>query len=1133
MARHGKFDAVALLHRSGHTSVWSARPAGAAAATPNHCLKLVELSDLELADRDPTAAEDFLVGAALQQAMADKSEGWAPVYELGSDGTDAFYVTRLYPRSAQSMIDGRARLSSVDLRTILLAVVDGLADLESAYRRPHANLKPANVLVGEQVRPGQVHLSDPGAIAADVPSLTRAPDAKAVGQLLYALVTHRPHTGARWPLKTSDAWRSLGSSGRPWFELCASLVSPHADREPDLAELRERIAAVRTTRRPLPRALVAVPVLAAVAGAAYAYRHQIPQWYAAADRQVALLTRPAKPAHKPARGRVPLAATPHPTPGVADAAPKRVPAVVPPAVAPPAVAPPPSPPDLSATLAGLTAGPGADGPTVDVAPPPIVPPPPHVRLTEAPALTIPRPLGNPTAAPATSPALLAAAVDAAAAANRRALNLVADWSPPDFRSDSAQQAFEDGRKQFVAAHAGDDATVTLAQWEGVSTRLRLAGDAYPPVDVATTAGWPVAVADQVAARREQVLARAVAAAFDQQSFDPAPYHKLTDGVRAAVSAAGVARRAMAGGNVPAARASVEEFHAAVRQVAAADAGVADAMTASGADLDRLGAVESGTDRDHLLATADDESAPLAVRSDAWLRAGTVKGDGKGDKPWPADFAAAAADQARGAELAGLLHDQVATAAEHQLLAECDRRLAGYVASLRDQPAVAAAAGQAADPQYADLVGRCPAWFRFDAALAAARHTSAAAIRPGQRQRLLDLAAAAHAPAATDVADLLRTGDRRAAGTLATAGPAATGHWRLHAGSDRDRCTYDATDGTDQSVEFLRVHVPPTVTDSGTDPAGLDCYLGTTAAPVALMSHLLANDPDAVAAAKALGGPPPAAGPRVWRFDDADPTNPVAPDADGYRRAFGVPATDRLPAQRVTPPLALYLARRAGCRLPSPVEWRAALDAARHSADPVARGFATQGWKLRTAGDYAPLLGGDEAPDGGAFLPAGVDGSHSAVWSPAAAAKLGGRLAGDVPTPPDAWPLSTLETADVAGFRPVGGTDDYAGVFHDLVGNVAQFAVDVPAVMAEQIDAARPTAAADVAAWFTPDRLAAVAVVGGSAVSPPAVDPTRAYPLPAGPTAFSDVGFRLAFTDPAARPAEAWTALRRMPFATAP
>ncbi len=139
-------------------------------------------------------------------------------------------------------------------------MVDGLLDLDAAYGRPHANLKPTNVLVGEQVRAGQVQLSDPGAVAANVPSLTRAPDPKAVGQLLYALVTHRPHTGARWPLAGGDAWRALGASGKQWFALCESLVNPFSDRLPDLAELRARIGSISPSRRRLPRAVVAVPV---------------------------------------------------------------------------------------------------------------------------------------------------------------------------------------------------------------------------------------------------------------------------------------------------------------------------------------------------------------------------------------------------------------------------------------------------------------------------------------------------------------------------------------------------------------------------------------------------------------------------------------------------------------------------------------------------------------------------------------------------------------------------------------------------------------------------------------------------------------------------------------------------------
>ena len=809
MTRHGKFEAVALLRRSGRVSVWSARPAGSTTAAPNHCLKRVELSDHDLADHDPTAAENLLVGAALQQAMADKSGAWAPVYELGSDGTDAFYVTKLYPRSAQSMIDGRARLTSAELRTLLLGVVDGLLDLHHLYGRPHANLKPSNVLLGEQLRPGQIALADPGAAPDAVPSLTRAPDPKAVGQLLYALVTHRPHTGARWPLPHADGWRALGTTGRPWLQLCESLLAPRGsgDPLPDLEQMRARVQAIQPTPRRVPRALVALPLLAAVAGAAYLGREPLGRLYQSADRRVAGLTPPPKLDRKPiAVPAVQPAVAPVPQSGSAARS----------AAAGSAA---------SAVLGGYTVAPSespSDPPPASTARPAEVPPvvtrPPPPPSGHTPPL-LAAPAAGPTAAPTPpAPAPATTGPTANAQANQRALDLVRDWSSPDFKSDAAQQAFEDGRRAFVKAHDHDDAAATLGQWEGVSTRLRLAGDAYPPVDPAATAGWPAAVADQVAARREQVLARAVAGAFDQTPFDPAGYRKLTDAVRSTVAAAALARKALAGGSLPAARSAVDDYQAGVRQVAGLDPAVADALSAAAADLNRLATTDAATDRPPLLATADDEQAPLAVRVDAWQRAARLPDA----KPWPADFAAAAADHARGADLVGLLHDQDSPAAEHDAAAENDRRLAAFLSALHDPAAVAANAAAAGDPQYADLLAKCPAWFRFDAALAAARRTPADAIRPGQRQQLIDLATAADVPSAAAVAGLLRAGDRRSVGSLADAGPASTGAWRLHPGATADRCTFDATDGTRLSLEFLRVRAA-----AASDAGPIDCFASAT------------------------------------------------------------------------------------------------------------------------------------------------------------------------------------------------------------------------------------------------------------------------------------------------------------------
>jgi hypothetical protein len=295
MARYGTAETIALLHGSGNTSVWAARMAGDAAGSPLQCVKRVELTDRELAERDASAAEHLLVGAAVQQAMCFRSVAWAPVYHLGTHGTDAFYVTDRFARSAQSLIDAEARLTPAELRTILTAVVDGLIELHVHYGRPHANLKPSNVLIGERIRPGTVCLSDPAAINDAVPSLGRAPDARAIGQLLFALVTHRPRTAARWPLPRDPAWDGLGASGPEWFALCESLLHPLAPSSLDLDDLLTRIIAIRPTRRRLRRALAAAPVAAALALACYPFRAQAQHWCGVVAGAVEARVQPAQP----------------------------------------------------------------------------------------------------------------------------------------------------------------------------------------------------------------------------------------------------------------------------------------------------------------------------------------------------------------------------------------------------------------------------------------------------------------------------------------------------------------------------------------------------------------------------------------------------------------------------------------------------------------------------------------------------------------------------------------------------------------------------------------------------------------------------------------------------------------------
>jgi formylglycine-generating enzyme required for sulfatase activity len=260
--------------------------------------------------------------------------------------------------------------------------------------------------------------------------------------------------------------------------------------------------------------------------------------------------------------------------------------------------------------------------------------------------------------------------------------------------------------------------------------------------------------------------------------------------------------------------------------------------------------------------------------------------------------------------------------------------------------------------------------------------------------------------------------------------------------------------------------------------------------------------------------------RLWSFNDT--TGKIDLDATDYRKCFIVSPTEQLPAQFVTPQLAFYLARSAGCRLPTSREWLAALAQAQNATDTNMRGFATTGLRLRDR-QFTRLLSNPNRdpnywPDDNIFTGEPSDnvphGGDAAIWSTVDLAKLTGS---DAP-PATQWPLSSLAASSGYGFRAVGDIDNCSGVFHDLIGNVAEFTQDAPVSLAEKVTAS-PNQPADTAVqsindWFNPDHLKAVSIIGGSAVSPPSLDPNKPYPLPAeGPALFADVGFRLAFTDP--------------------
>jgi hypothetical protein len=310
---------------------------------------------------------------------------------------------------------------------------------------------------------------------------------------------------------------------------------------------------------------------------------------------------------------------------------------------------------------------------------------------------------------------------------------------------------------------------------------------------------------------------------------------------------------------------------------------------------------------------------------------------------------------------------------------------------------------------------------------------------------------------------------------------------------------------------------------------VDCYLSTTEVPISLLQTVLDKAHTArMQAAEVLNDHPAPSQPtmRIWSFT---PTG-IQLDVPDYRDCFLLSPTAHLPAQEVTPEMAMYVARLVGCRLPTSDEWRGALKQVTQTTAPADQwGFAMRNWKLRDS-DFTNVMNHAASPQPQHYWPnenifrdptrlnPPLYGDDSRVWSAANLAALAGQIA---PVPNVNLPDGDQDLPMAAGhlgFREVDDGAHYTGVFHDLIGNAAEFVVDIQPGEGEKLDVSDPAHAVDqVKAWFNPDRQASVAVIGGSALSAPDLNPLTAYKLPANAPsrAFSDVGFRLAFSDPKA------------------
>jgi hypothetical protein len=327
------------------------------------------------------------------------------------------------------------------------------------------------------------------------------------------------------------------------------------------------------------------------------------------------------------------------------------------------------------------------------------------------------------------------------------------------------------------------------------------------------------------------------------------------------------------------------------------------------------------------------------------------------------------------------------------------------------------------------------------------------------------------PAAGAFIEAVRRVDPDVAGervALATLGPGALPGWQT-VGEDADGAVTYRWSGFD--LPFRPVDVG----------AGDLYYLSTVEMPVGLVIQWFFENEPAWSALRA--------GTASWLTADAGRSGPLtwAPDDEGrpdyvmqwqsvsprwellqYARPLPDPRpADEHPIQFIPPELAQAFASSFNCQLPGPILYQTVLRQA--AVDRAIWNRRDQTWATQRdhiARTNERLLTGDPPwPDQGAFVPAAVDVSRAAAAVPAVAYDDGQLWFSEVYSMPEPQP------------------------FLHLVGNVAEYARDP-----------------ETGRFY---------VVGGSALSPPEVQPDVLYPVAPDEAGggYSDVGFRLAFAVP--------------------
>ena len=264
MPTYGRYETVKELSRGAHTVAWSARPAGGGKVR-YAVREFRPFAALGAEEQLQRQIDRFLDGVRVQKQVVDAGgRHWGPVHDLASEQQRAYYVTDLYGRTAERLILTRAKLADWMLGKLVASVVRGLKELRDLAGRAHGNLVPEKVLLrGSALSQAEVFLVEPAPGEDLADEKTSTADVRAVGMLIFRLVTHRPFRGGAVP--GGPEWQRLGPKGEDWWRLCCRLLTPTAAAPmPDLDELEQEVLRLRAAKPLLTGRRVALVGLVAV-----------------------------------------------------------------------------------------------------------------------------------------------------------------------------------------------------------------------------------------------------------------------------------------------------------------------------------------------------------------------------------------------------------------------------------------------------------------------------------------------------------------------------------------------------------------------------------------------------------------------------------------------------------------------------------------------------------------------------------------------------------------------------------------------------------------------------------------------------------------------------------------------------